>query len=476
MSKSVSLEDLLNMDFGEENEEITTDYIADKSRYKHYSKTIAVTFGYLLGVPMEDLEKIPNEPEDFTDLLEKIERNQTAVIIRHLNSLRSLIILQFKNISRQTRITSTDFVPVYKVDILKDDFKALEKENVKIITGRSDLVEYITIINNEIKKRIDNIKVLFPDWVNFKYIANSFIMSSDINTESKKYLANQICYPYRRFFNWKDPYENGNILLSDVKLLSIIYESNGDFFSESGKVVDASDVVKDSINEFLSYGQKIQVFVDGENADPFRFAAAMESLTEEETEKIDRIIVYYDDKFSTKAWIMLKHFTRGIEVEAIPVSRLVDNKSLVDHKLVAGVSKAVYQDGVDSVILCSSDSDFWSVIEDVKAKYLVMAETDKCGFDFKEVLREHNIFYCYLDRFKTPSDNPFRKMVFKKALQDKLNEKMKSADIDFNSLFSNALNESRVELSDTEQDNVMNEYLNNLKVAIDKEGKLTIVL
>ena len=35
-------------------------------------------------------------------------------------------------------------------------------------------------------------------------------------------------------------------------------------------------------------------------------------------------------------------------------------------------SKAVYKDDVDSIILASSDSDFWSVIEDVDANYFVL--------------------------------------------------------------------------------------------------------
>ena len=87
----------------------------------------------------------------------------------------------------------------------------------------------------------------------------------------------------------------------------------------------------------------------------------------------------------------------NVEVETIAVERIKEDKSLVDHKLVAGVSKAVYKDEVDSIILASSDSDFWSVIEDVDANYLVLLEKTKCGSDFKSLLWNNNIFYCYLD-------------------------------------------------------------------------------
>lgn len=221
----------------------------------------------------------------------------------------------------------------------------------------------------------------------------------------------------------------GNILLSDEKILDVIYYSNGAYFTDSNKVIDASDRVKDSINEFIEKGQKVQIFIDGENTDPYRFVAAIDSLTDNEIDKIDRIVVYYDAKYTSRAWTMLKHFVYDIVVEAVAVERLLDEKSLVDHKLVAGVSKAVYKEGVDSIILCSSDSDFWSVIEDVSAKYLVMVETDKCGYDFKEVLREHDIFYCYLDRFQTPADNRFFKMVFRKELQKQIDESFNQLQI-----------------------------------------------
>lgn len=37
---------------------------------------------------------------------------------------------------------------------------------------------------------------------------------------------------------------------------------------------------------------------------------------------------------------------------------------------------------MDSIILASSDSDFWSVIEDVDANYFILLEKTKYGSDF----------------------------------------------------------------------------------------------
>ncbi len=476
MSKPMNFEDLKNIDF-DENLEIENNepqIVRDRSQYKNYSKSISLTVGYMLGVEENFLKMILEDEEEYEKLKNGWLENGAATIINHLNHLRSLIILNFKYVSRRTRITASDYTPIYLLDILKDDFSALKKSGIDFITGKNDLNEYLSLINNEIKKHIDKTKSLFPEWVNFKHIVNAFIMPPNIEDEAKKFQINQSFYPYQRYFNWRLPYDNGNIILSDNKLLEVLYESDHDKFIERSKVVDASETVKDNINEFLEYGTKIQIFVDGENTNPFALSAAIMSFTDEEIDKINKIIVYYDEKYSSKAWIMLQHFVQGVETEAIPVVRLKEEKSLVDHKLVAGVSKAVYQDDVDSVILCSSDSDFWSVIQDVKAKYLVMAESDKCGSDFKDVLRENNIFYCFLDRFKTPADNPFKKMVLRRVYQEKLNAALSEADINIKGMYEDTLRESYLELSEQEIKNTFDDVLKNFIMSLDENGRLKI--
>ena len=430
----------------------------------------------MLGVKEEHLRLIPNTEDDYQRVItDKVSQNEAAQAIRYLNQIRSSIILGFKDISRRTRISAANYTPIYKIESLEESFKGLKKLDIDIVTGRSDLVEYIKITNEEITRRLDRIKALFPDWVNFKHIKNAFTMPKDIETEAKKFMTNQNFYPYKRYFNWRTPYEAGNILLSDEKILDIIYLSNGAYFSESNKVVDASDTVKNSINNFIQLGQKVQIFIDGENTDPYKFVAALNSLTDEEIDKIEKIVVYYDKKYSTRAWQALKHFAYDIPVEANAVERLLDDKSLVDHKLVAGVSKAVYQDRVDSIILCSSDSDFWSVIEDVRANYLVMAEVEKCGYDFKEVLREHDIFYCYLDRFIVPEDNQFFRMVFKKEFQQQLDTAINDLNISLKSLFRAAVRESRATISEQERENIFKEYTEKLQIRLNN-GIIQIVV
>lgn len=467
-----SFEDLSEFDFGEEIDEESSKEI-NKAKYSNYSKDVAITIGYLLGVKLEFLQTL-DDVEKVDELYNKLETDENAKSIRVLNNIRSNIMLLFKKVSRTIRVTSSQYKPIYKIEEFEEDFKTLTKLGIDIITGRSDLNEYLMKINDEIQKRIDNVKHFFPSWINYKNIKNMFNMPSNIKAESETFQNNQNYYPYKRYFNWRHPDEKGNLLSSDVKILTEIYESNHEYFQEISRVIDASDNVKNNINEFINRGRKIQIFVDGENCDPYSLAAMFDSLKDYEIQKIDKVIVYYDEIYSSKAWNTLHLFTYGVEVEAIAVGRIYESKSLVDHKIVGGVSKAVYRDNVDSIILASSDSDFWSVMEAADANYLVLVESDKCGYEFKSILREHDIFYCYLDKFKVPEEDEYFNIVFKNELKKIIEEKFSLGNA--KEILNEALGKTHVTLTKSKIDNLYNSVMKNLKLKIDKDGNYEISL
>lgn len=470
MTKRISLEDLKDIVI-EEN--IDLPEITDKSGYRKYSKNIALTVGFMIGVSEDALMKRLDNPDEYLPVKETLEKNEDAVAIRHLNNIRSNLMLHFKEVSRNLRNMNTTFVPLDKTDLFKEDFKVLNRMSVYIITGNSDINEYLKRINSEILKRIDRTERLFPEWVRFRHIRAMFIMPVNTEEESKKFQANQSFYPFQRYFNWREPCDCGYILATDQDLLSVIYMNGNEVFTDNDRVCDASDNVKNNINEFINRSSKIQVFIDGENADPYRFASAIESLKDHEIEKINKIVVYYDSEHTTKAWTMLKHFTYGIEVETVPVERIVENKSLVDHRLVMGVSKAIYKDDVDSVILVSSDSDFWSVIdasEDVR--YLVMVESEKCGHEFKTLLRDKDVFYCYLDKFITPDDDRFFNIVFRSELEKIISDRFFLGNA--RELLTSVLRSCRAGVSKAEEDMLFDKYIKTLTLKINSDGEFVL--
>lgn len=457
-----------------DEEENNEPEILDKSQFRNHSKVNSLTIGYLLGVREDFLKMLEENEEKYRTVIDRASKNNDAVAIRSLNNIRTNFMLYFKDISRSMRVSAVNYTPIYQMDCFKDDFKILTRLGIQIYSPKGDINEYLRMINNEISKRIDGVRPLFPDWVAFKHIRFMFAMPADVEEESKHFQANKYYYPYKRYFHWIYPEDCGNMLLTDERILSIIYSNDGDYFNDAHRVVDVSDSVKNNINEFINRGNKIQIFIDGENIDPYRFASAIYDLQEHEINKIDKIIVYYDLMFSPRAWNMLGHFTSGIEVEAVPVERIKEDKSLVDHKLVAGISKAFYKEGADSFILVSSDSDFWSVIEDVPANYLVMVEKDNCGSEFKKLLRSNDIFYCYIDKFQIPEDDLFFKTVFRKELQAVVNESF--APVKAEGLLRGALRQSYADVSQGVYASLYNNYIKKLKLEIDKDGMLQIVV
>lgn len=83
-----------------------------------------------------------------------------------------------------------------------------------------------------------------------------------------------------------------------------------------------------------SRNQTFRIFVDGENCDPYRLAAMFDSLNGYEIQKIDKVVVYYDELNSSKVWLQLKFFTYNVEVGTVVVERIKEDKSLVEHKLL----------------------------------------------------------------------------------------------------------------------------------------------
>lgn len=470
MTRAICMEDLKDLMI-EEN--IDLPETEDRSAYRNYSKNIALTVGFLLGVSDESLMKRLDNPDEYLPIKEALEKNEDAVAIRHLNNIRSNLILHFKEVSLNLRNMNATFIPLDRTELFKDDFKVLNRMSIYIITGKPDINEYLKRINNEIIRRIDKTEKLFPDWVRFRHIRTMFIMPNNIEEESKKFQAYQSLYPFQRYFYWREPFDCGYILSTDRDLLTVIYRNGNEVFTDGDRVCDASDNVKNNINEFINSASKIQVFIDGENADPYRFASAIESLKDHEIEKINKIVVYYDSEHTTKAWTMLKHFTYGVEVETVPVERIVENKSLVDHRLVMGVSKAIYKEDVDSIILVSSDSDFWSVIdasEDVR--YLVMVESEKCGHEFKNLLRDKDVFYCYLDRFITPDDDKFFKIVFKHELEKIISDNFSLGNA--RELLSSVLHSCRAGVSKAEEDMLFEKYIKTLSLRINADGNFVL--
>lgn len=81
------------------------------------------------------------------------------------------------------------------------------------------------------------------------------------------------------------------------------------------------------------------------------------------------------------------------------------------------------------------------------ANYFVLIEKTKYGSDFKSLLWNNIIFYCYLDKFMTPEKDKFFDTVFKKELEKVIANSFVLPNAE--QIFREALTQTRASLSST---------------------------
>jgi hypothetical protein len=212
--------------------------------------------------------------------------------------------------------------------------------------------------------------------------------------------------------------------------------------------------------------------VDCENADPYKFCATLRNLDKQVLGKISKIILY-DDIHSASAWKILDAYV-NTPVEHVLIERVKQNKSLVDIRLTGGVCREFYQNGVDSFIIASSDSDYWGLISSLpEARFLVMVEHGKCGPHIKTALATSGIFYCYLDDFYSGNTTDIKVSALIREIYRYLD---RSFCLNVNDMMEEAYRVTRIEMSDAEKRQFFNKYIKPMHLIIGKDGNVSIEL
>jgi hypothetical protein len=172
------------------------------------------------------------------------------------------------------------------------------------------------------------------------------------------------------------------------------------------------------------------------------------------SDKLYKVIIV-DDSKSVNVWGSVKDYTSA-EVERVAVSRILHSKSLVDTMLCSVVCKEHYTNGVDGVILFSSDSDYWSlanVLSDVK--FLVAGEKDNISHKYCTALKDRGIGYFFTDDLYTQEFVRLRR----DTITQELNYLLGSVDIDFLSLLESAFVAARARFNEEELNKFLAEEL-----------------
>jgi len=456
----------------EETSEIIVNETEEPEKvYKTMATTSFVTvIGYLIG--MDDEKMRLHFEEHNGDLIADLRNNKEATIIRYLCKLRTALMLHFKKTDHEMRfnLKNIDSLPWYS----KEDINQLRKWGIEVIQTNSRAENYTIIFNQLIHDHIDDCRNLFPDWVNWDYIRNLFIIpkrgkKNTLREEFDKYVTNLNFYPFQCYIHW-NPTDSGNILLNDGKFLTLLYDQHGEEFLDRSKYRDATEGTKKSIYEFIDQSYKVAIVVDCENSDPYKLYGVIKNLDEEETGKIEKIVLY-DDYHTSDAWDYLEKLIK-IPVEHNEVERVSNRKSLVDVSMTAGICKAYYTERVTSFILCSSDSDFWGVISSLPdAEFLVFYEYSKCGKDIKDALSLRAIYHASMDDFYSGNADKLKKIVLRKALEREAEDLLGKNAWEITKRIHE---DNHIEATEAELNSFYEKYVKTMRLKIGQDGSFYV--
>lgn len=435
------------------------------------TKDVVAMTAYLIGVRKTSWEK--QYSESCPELYAQLDAKKEARIIRSLCKIRTTLMQKFKHTDQQLRfeMKNLDTLPEW-YDV--GDIKQLMRWEIPVILVNKRAQDYMTHINELIVKHIDGCKSLYGDWIKWEYIRDLFVIPKFSNStimkhEFAKYMEKIQMYPYQVYMHWK-PQDLGNILYSDGKFLSVLYDMHADYFDDRSKFRDAAEETKNDIYDFINNSYRTVLVVDCENSDVYKLYSVLKNLNADEISKIGKIILY-DDHHTTNGWDYLEKMI-SIPVEHIEVDRVTENKSLVDMKVATGVCQEFYRNDVDSFILLSSDSDYWGLISSLpEANFLVMHEYTKLGHAIREKFAEHEIANCSIDDFCTGNIEDLKRIVLINELRSYLPEILQHNGKELaNLLFEQA----RIEASENEINNFYNRYIKTLRLKIDNDGNFSI--
>ncbi|MBQ4487056.1 MAG: NYN domain-containing protein [Oscillospiraceae bacterium] len=428
---------------------------------------IVTTVAYMIGVKKPIISQYL-DPEK----LETLSQDQAASTIRYLCKLRTTMMQKFRKTDDEMRFNLKNINSIEWFD--KENIKQLEKWGMQIVIPNTRSEQYMIEFTKLITENIDKCRDLFYDWVNWDYIRELFVIpkyakKNVMRNEFTKYMAHINNYPFQMYIYWT-PYEAGNILYSDRKFLKFLYGMHNDYIEDSSKYKDAHEETKANIYSFIEDAKRIAIVVDCENSDAYKLYGVLKNLNQDELAKIEKIVLY-DDYHTGTGWDFLDKFTR-IPIEHIEVDRVTDQKSLVDIKMTAGVTKDYYRNEITSFILASSDSDYWGLISSLPdADFLVMYEYSKCGQAIKDALETRGIYYCAMDDFCSGNTEEFKKAALFGSLESHLPDIMK---LNSRELLDMVYTDTRINASEKEMEIFYNRYIKTLRLKINNDGNFYV--
>ena len=448
----------------------------------NYNHEITSTISYLIGLDKKFFK--PDEEERTfaaIERFEQLEKNRPAKILRSLCMMRNGFMNNFKYINQAIKGESSGIRAgihgLYEY-VDEDAIKFLETCSIKF-KYTSWAADYIVEINKYIIDRVNNCKGLFQEFVNWQYVKNFIVMPNGTTENGCKeaadiFYANKECYPFFCYVNWRYlDVERGKSLFNDFIFMSNLYEDNKDSFEKPELVCTNSDESNTRIANFL-IDSDTEVIIDCENANPFFIYSFLQNISDENYDKISKIILFNDVNASS-AWTTLAKTFDDIEFEEVLCERVVERKSLVDAKLITRTVKEYYVNNIKSFILVSSDSDFYGMIEELSdANFMLVMERKQTSFNMIETAESNGISYIYSEDYPYSDAYDFMKTVINADLRKAITEHFTPFCV--SSKIDEISRDAFADLSDSEKESIMKNIVKNTKVVFDENYCLKVIM
>lgn len=435
---------------------------------------IVSTMAYMIGIEAKYFTD--DQSANFEqDIYESLEQNKHARLIRCLCSVRSDLIKYFSKIQEKFKNGyNLAGIPEY---ISPDVLNYIEESGIRLWRSKPDIYEYIVELNKEISSKLFYSKEVFPEWFEWDYIKDLFLMpggtkAKNVKKEIIKYSQNKNLYPFQTYINWQGK-DVGNILHNDEKFALSVYELHEIPFTNTSLVRKVGKKDEYNIKDFISASENLLIVVDCENADPVKFAGFLMSLSVDEKRQIQKIMLYNSD-YTTAEWdIMFEEYMKEYISEKYNIKRLYTHKSQVDMSLAVDTTREIYQNGIDSVILVSSDSDYWAMINSLsETNFMMLIEAEKSGRVIRETLENNGYKYCFIDNFYTGSSYAIKMSTIKRLVQKKLDENM----INIEKIVNDSISATYSDISEGDRKHFYDTYIRKASLELTDSGELRIVL
>jgi len=342
-------------------------------------KPICQKLQYLIGVPKK-----------YIDNFEEFDKGVLSTI-RKLCSLRSVIIEKFTDINNEFRngvqLSEIGFTTKLISDLAQCDIS---------IENRPSLSRNVIELNELIAEKVKPVSLGFypipEEWIQELFNMPAGDTIEGVKNATRKYRQFKNYYPYQKYINW--PFESTSeerrsrsILRDDKSLHEMLSEIHFPKFI--------------SLMDFVGMAGDAVVVIDCENSDAQRLYDALDIV-----KLYVQKIILIDDTHTNRIWdeIVREYKEAGISIEHDEFPRLKEQKSLVDHRMVAKTCEEFYKNNIKHFVLVTSDSDVWALIHSLPdAEILVLAERCKSGDVFIDALTQNKTQRVFLEDITTES-------------------------------------------------------------------------